>query len=194
MFSQLTWKRRISKTAAWTLGCGSLLAGALLFAKPATAANAQICLEAEWGKTSAPVRIYKNGACAGGAAIEIPEGVNPKVKDGEPKPKLSGESVITFKAPVDGAYRIYGRAWWDDGCGNSFALIIDDGRSFGISSGTYKRWTWVHGPIVRLSAGKHTLRIANSEDGVRLDQLFLTTDFGRIPVGKERATKQALIK
>lgn len=172
------------------LACAALPAGAAA----AGAAGARICLEAESGKLTAPMSLYKSKDLSGGAAIEVVEGVNPKAKDGEEPPKLTGDCTLRFNVAVEGTYTIWARCWWTDGCGNSFAISLDDGSRATITSGNYKRWHWVRGPVVRLTAGTHTLKVHNTEDGARMDQIFLTSDSGRIPVGKEKPTPQALVK
>ncbi|MDH7570109.1 MAG: hypothetical protein QHJ73_11045 [Armatimonadota bacterium] len=160
-----------------------------------------ICLEAESGKITPPVTLYQSPDCSGGSAIEVKEGVNPKVKEGEATPILSGDCVIHFKVLRAGMYQFYARAWWLDGCGNSFYITFDDGPRMTISDGQYKSWHWVRGPKVRLEAGTHTLKFANSEDGARLDQVFLTCDVDPrtgesvpVPVGKWKVTPWALVK
>ncbi|MBI3945127.1 MAG: hypothetical protein HY321_04355 [Armatimonadetes bacterium] len=177
------------------IAIAALLLGATAWtSRVAAAANQKIiCLEAEAGKTTAPVTLYKGKECSGDAAIEVVQGANPEVKEGDATPILSGDCVLTFKVAVTGTYQAHGRAWWLDGCGNSFYLTFDRGDRMTLSSGTYRRWHWVRGPRVRLSAGTHTLKIANSEDGARLDQVFLTCDPKRSPAGKEKATAWALV-
>ncbi len=88
------------------------------------------------------------------------------------------------------------RCWWRDGCGNSFLVSIDGSDPIEMSTGNYKRWHWVPvGPLFKLSAGVHTLKIANSEDGAKLDAVFLTSNIGRVPVGRiEQLTPQALVR
>lgn len=187
--------RRAEATAlALCLGLGGLAVMGVVRSQPAFAAGARICLEVEVGKVTDPVVVYKSKDCSGGAGIEVPEGANPKAEEGKPPPKLTGDCTITFKAPQEGTYSLWARAWWIDGCGNSYAVSVDDGDRATISSGNYKRWHWVRGPKLRLSAGKHTLVLHNTEDGARLDQIFLTTDAARVPVGKEKATPEALVK
>ncbi len=75
-------------------------------------------------------------------------------------------------------------------------IIIDGSDPIEMSTGNYKRWHWVPvGPLFKLSAGVHTLKIANSEDGAKLDAVFLTSNIGRVPVGRiEQLTPQALVR
>lgn len=169
-------------------------------AKPAAAKPipTNVCLEAEWGKLTSPVQLYKSAECSGGQGIEIPDKVNPTAEEGKPAPVLKGDDIIKFKVAKEGSYQLWGRAWWMDGCGNSFHMIVDGGPKNTISDGSYKRWHWVRGPKVHLTAGAHELKIANSEDGARLDQVFITpalsADKERVPVGKEKATPEAWVK
>jgi len=41
---------------------------------------------------------------------------------------------------------------------------------------------------LKLTAGEHTLRIQNREDGIKVDQLLLCDDPGYVPVGVEETT------
>jgi hypothetical protein len=58
-----------------------------------------------------------------------------------------------------------------------------------LEDSTYKTWHWVHSPPrlpqLALPAGPCTLTVQNREDGVRIDQLLLTTDRRYIPVDIE---------
>lgn len=199
MGETVKWMTASGKGTLLLMGVGLGMAG-LLASRPlaeraiAAPAPKQLCFEAEDGKITAPVTLFKATDCSGGGAIEVKEGVNPVVKEGEPMPKLSGDVVLTLNVAQAGTYQLYARCWWMDGCGNSFYLTFDGNDRMTLSDGDYKRWHWVRGPRVHLTAGKHTLKIANAEDGARMDQIFLTSDFRRIPVGKEKVTPGALIK
>ena len=183
--------------AALSLTAGLCASGRLVPGTPAAAAGAaKICLEAEAGQVTEPMLLLKGDKeCSGTGGIEVPEGVNPKYEEGKPAPKLTGDSTITFKVAQAGNYTLWGRAWWMDGCGNSFLLSIDGGTPFKIGGPPYKRWIWVKaGQKVQLSPGKHVLKILNSEDGAKLDQLYFTTDPIDFPAGKKTGTPGAIIK
>ncbi|HOJ22811.1 MAG TPA: hypothetical protein PLY56_14885, partial [Armatimonadota bacterium] len=67
---------------ALTLGLGGAIALGVVRLQPALAAGTVLCLEAEAGKLTAPVTLYKSNDCSGAAAIEVPEGANPKAEEG----------------------------------------------------------------------------------------------------------------
>jgi hypothetical protein len=146
-----------------------------------------ICVEAESAvTTAAPVAVISGVGgdpalkeASGGSGIAIPEGA------GKP-PEAGGEAVYSFAVAQAGEYVFWGRAWWENSCGNSFTLILDQGRPYEFGGdGTYTSWHWVKGMKVRLSAGPHTLRIQNREDGVKLDQFIFAADPKYVPVGIE---------
>jgi hypothetical protein len=152
-----------------------------------------ICMEAESALSNvAPVQVISAAMGAaqdpalkeasGGSYIDIPDGV------GKP-PDVGGEAVYSFDVKVAGDYVFWGRAWWADSCGNSFTLVLDQGKPFEFGGdGTYKSWHWVKGMKANLSAGAHTLRIQNREDGVKLDEFLFTGDPKFVPVGAEEPT------
>ncbi len=75
-------------------------------------------------------------------------------------------------------------------------MSVDGNRSFSFGQdGTFKCWHWVKGPRrlkqLELKKGVHTLKLMNREDGVRVDQILLTTDRRYVPVGTEQATPKA---
>jgi hypothetical protein len=45
-----------------------------------------------------------------------------------------------------------------------------------------------------LSAGEHSIRFQNREDGARLDQFLLTNNMRYTPAGKETRTPQYIIE
>lgn len=120
------------------------------------------------------------------AFVTVPQGV------GKP-PKVSGEITYSFFVPEDDTYYLWARVWWIDGCGNSLTIQIDDTPPFTFGQdGTYKRWHWFQAlrglPQLNLQAGLHTLTISAREDGVAIDQIMLTRQKRRVPMGKEEVT------
>ena len=171
-----------------------------------------ICFEAESaGSISAPLQIgsltnripnpnwHGVEGASGGKYVEIPDRVEespPSPANGEaksPAPLPSGEAVYTFEVPRDATYFLWCRVWWADECGNSFTMSFDKAIPFTFGEdGTFKFWHWVKAPQklkqLELSKGKHTLAIRSREDGVRLDQILLTTDRRDVPVDIEAVT------
>jgi hypothetical protein len=160
------------------------------------AAGETICVEAEGARdVAAPMEVtrvtyemVKKGTAIKGASgnsyLEVPQG------KGNPPKVTTGEGALDVTVKQSREYFLWCRVWWMDECGNSVAIVMDDGRPFVLGQdGTYKQWHWVRAPArlkqLKLKAGKHTLKIVNREDGVRIDQVLLTTDKRLIPVGIE---------
>ncbi len=154
----------------------------------ASAARHRICFEAESAKEiEAPMVLVTNGiAGASGHYLEIPEGAGnpPKVK--------RGKAVYEVDIPADGAYTLWCRVYWEDECSNSFNVTVDDGKPFLLGdNATYETWHWVKYPVARtmqplkLTKGKHKLILHNREDGVRVDQILLSSDKRFVPVDIE---------
>ncbi len=127
---------------------------------------------------------------SGQACLEIPQGA------GNPPEVNAGAAEFVFEIPQAGDYVLWCRVWWEDECGNSFTMQIDDHAPFVLGqNSTVQRWHWVKAPprlkALSLTAGRHTLRVINREDGVRLDQLLLTRNPKFVPVGIERVNVPA---
>ncbi|HUW32972.1 MAG TPA: hypothetical protein VM223_15295 [Planctomycetota bacterium] len=143
----------------------------------------EIVLEAEDAAVSPPMVVANDDAskargeifqASAGKYVDLPEGVG----KGD---KVSGK--VAFKTTIEqaGRYRLWARVWWTDGCGNSFGVAVDNGPQATIGEdGTYNSWQWVclkgDDGVFRLSKGKHTIEFRNTEDGARLDQIYLTTN------------------
>ena len=168
-----------------------VVAVALLAASSATAVK--IVVEAESYQTIAPSMAKATSQVAsGGAYIHIPLQRPHAITEGAASD--TGNVQYKIDVPEAGSYIFWGRVHWYDGCGNSFYLKIDNKPSivFG-NDGTYQRWRWVKGVRVTLTAGIHTIRIQNREDGAKLDQFILTTNTKIVPVRAEKETKQYII-
>lgn len=158
---------------------------------PKAVGTGRILLEAEDAQEIQPLfRIAANAAASGNKCIEVPGDAGGKVA---PSGKdLPGHAKFVFTVKHPGHYHLWGRAFWLDGCGNSFTMKLDDGdeHTFG-NDGTYERWHWIEWRVrngLKLDAGKHTLLVKCRESGTLLDQILLTTvepDDGGIPQGIE---------
>lgn len=164
-------------------------------------ADAVICLEAESAEAvDAPMVVIDAGAPAegamtpvaadasGGAYLEVAQG------QGNPPKVTTGQARLRFTVSEAGTYMLWCRVWWLDECGNSFSVQIDDTRPFTFGQdATYKTWHWVKSPSrlrqLKLDAGEHTMVLGNREDGMRIDQVLLTTDRRLVPVDIERVTQ-----
>ena len=115
--------------------------------------------------------------------------------ENESGPYDTGNAVYKVKIPTAGIYRLWARTKWYDSCGNSFFVIVDDKHKSWIGEdGTYQRWHWVRGKTYQLSAGVHTFRFQNREDGAKLDQFLLTSDLRYVPTRAETETLQYVIR
>lgn len=148
-------------------------------------AGERILIEAENALEIVPLmRVASDPKASLGRCIEIPE-------KGKQK-KTPGYARYVFKVEKSGSYYLWGRKFWRDGCGNSFTIKMDNmpDMTFGGDS-TYDRWTWIVLNIpggFELESGEHVLLVKNRENGVKLDQILLTTvhpDEGGVPQGIE---------
>ena len=135
-----------------------------------------------------PAGIHPVADASGDAYLEVPLGV------GKPPKVTAGHATLEIDVPEAGAYYFWLRAYWEGECSNSIQVQVDDRPAFLIGEdATYRAWHWVKYPVSRLAAaprltkGRHTLVFIHREDGVRLDQLVLTTDARFVPVGIEQA-------
>lgn len=116
--------------------------------------------------------------------LEIPEG------KGNPPKVTKGKAVYEVDVPSDGVYVLWARAYWDGRCSNSFSVQVGEAKAFSYGQGgTYKSWHWVRSmrrlPQLRLKKGKQTITFSNREDGVRIDQIALSSNRRWVPVGVE---------
>ena len=154
----------------------NVLAAATLVALCLSATGAlaaKIVCEAEKYSSITPsMKKITEATASGHAGIQIP--LRRPHATSETGPGDHGNATYKFIAPVAGVYQFWGRAWWYDACGNSFFVTVENHTQY-ITDQTFGRWHWVAGPTFSLSAGPHTLRIQNREDGARLDEWLLTT-------------------
>jgi len=93
----------------------------------------------------------------------------------------------------EGSFVLWLRVWCDGECNNTFNARFDNGPIFLIGEDpTFKTWKWVKYPVPRnaqptkLAAGSHTLTLLHRQDGIRVDQILLTTDRRYVPVEIEK--------
>jgi hypothetical protein len=108
-------------------------------------------------------------------------------------PTDKGTDTMTVSAPVAGGYRVWSRIMAPDSTNNSFLMQVDQAYC-NISVGgavPANVWTWVNyqngntsSPVdVNLSSGSHTVTLAGSGAGVKVDRLIFTTDTSCVPTG-----------
>lgn len=151
--------------------------------------SVQIWLEAEEGVLRAPMQISSNTQASGGQYVWIPNGTG-NVWD---PTQAGGEVVYTFVVPVTATYVIWGRVISNNVNDDSFFVSLDNTPSllWDTQRGGTEIWVWdqvnnrggANPVLFTLSAGTHTLRIAQREDGTKLDKLLITDDLGFIPTG-----------
>ena len=122
---------------------------------------------------------------SGNKYLEIAQGKGKPAEGGTP-----GQAVLKFTVKKAGTYTLWCRCFWQDGCGNSFLMQLDDQPTFIFGQdATYDVWHWVKAPAklsqFKLSRGDHKLVIQNREDGVRIDQVVFVNDARYVPVDVE---------
>ncbi len=137
-----------------------------------------------------PAGVVAVEGASGGAYLAIPQGA------GNPPEVITGSAVFHIEVPAAGLYTLWLRAYWDDSCGNSINVRINDTAPFTMQDSTYQTWHWVRSPPrmrqLLLAEGPATLALINREDGVRVDQILLTTSRNMVPTAVEPPTPGAL--
>lgn len=147
---------------------------------------AKLCFDAEYARdVEAPMKVVKKQSknWSGEGYVEVPEEAG----------KTKGSATYTINVTSAGNYYVWARTYWKDGCGNSVGVQIDEYSPAILGQdGTYNHWHWVEakGAKFKLSAGKHTLKLLNREDGIMVDQVFLTQDDEYVPEGIRPATQK----
>lgn len=189
----------MAKVRFWTnVWAGAALSLSLVGERVQSAPSDKVCFEAENAKTITPnfkkrVDVFKDSRnnVSSGGCIEIPEKINGE----EHKEVYDGVVTYEVNIPSAGEYTFWARTYWgqEKGCSNSFWVSLN-GRApqvFG-DDGTYWVWHWVKlKDKVELPQGKVSLVLKNREDGIMIDQIFLTKG-AMIPVGKMPVTPNAL--
>ena len=130
-----------------------------------------------------PFEKHSDSLAAKQTSLRILDGKGVPPENEEPSMKYGG-ALFEIEVPAAVKCKIWVRCWWDGSCGNTLNLQIDDEpRSTTIGNdGTYHTWHWLESPkIYNLSAGKHSIRILNREDGIAFDQILITTDMEYYP-------------
>jgi len=164
-----------------------------LVATVAWAATLKIVVEGEdYSSIKPSMAKATSEQAAGKAYVHIP--LRRPHATSETGPGDTGNCVYKIKVPSAGTYQLWARVNWFDGCGNSFFIIMDDKPSTYVTDATYGRWHWVKGVKYTLTAGTHTIRFQNREDGAKLDQFMLINNTRYVPTRAEVHTTQYIIK
>ena len=106
-----------------------------------------------------PFEVVVANDASGSRALAVAEG----------KGKDNGFARFTVQIPEDGAYILYARVYWEDGCSNSLLFELGDDRIL-LASDTFLRWHTLDSPRrLRLRKGALTVTLRNPEDGIRVD-------------------------
>lgn len=171
----------------------------------------RLCFEAEEAeKVVAPFQVVQGAfrdearprprVNSGSGYIEIPDKANGDEHD---ETKLKGEAVYRVKVPKAGTYVVWLRTWWLDGCGNSCRIAVNDLPPLLVGEdATYKVWEWrfarkagTDTPLkLPFKEGVNILRVLNREDGIKVDQILITSDTALRPVGPMPTTAGALVR
>jgi hypothetical protein len=164
----------------------ALVIVALLVSAAIAAGRYRIVLETEHYnaiKDSTKVRSGDSTA-SGGKYVEYPLKRPHATSENSAIKGDGGYVLFKVKVPESGNWIVWVRGWWYDGCGNSYFLVVDDKPPQTVGQdATYRVWTWrkASQPYA-LSAGTHTFKLQNREDGARADQLLITNDARYKPV------------
>lgn len=124
---------------------------------------------------------------AKGTILRVPDGKGTPPEGQDPDLKYGG-AVYEVELAAPATCKIWIRAWWEGSCGNTVCLRVDDGGKILTigNDGTYDAWHWLEAPVTfTLDKGVHTLYLLNREDGIRIDQILITSQMDYYPQGCE---------
>ena len=119
---------------------------------------------------------------SGEQALLVPPGLAKTVK------VIKGAAGFAVDVPTAAKVNVWLRVKWTGTCSNS-VIVKAPGLPAKIvgESATYEAWHWVQGPTVDAKAGPLSLELQAREDGIFVDQILVTSDLQRVPVGIEQA-------
>jgi hypothetical protein len=150
-----------------------------------TAGSVKRWIAAEAGKSlKQPMVVGTDSRALGGKYIWVPEG------DGNiwNPASTGGEALYSFTVPVAGIYTVWGRILVSGG--DSFYVRMDNSPPLLWTTTRHGKGTWVWDQIHKgtaaparftLTAGTHTFRLKQREDGTKLDHLLITNDLSYTP-------------
>ncbi|MBQ7178554.1 MAG: hypothetical protein IJS08_14160, partial [Victivallales bacterium] len=100
-----------------------------------------------------------------------------------------GGAVFQLDIPTTGTYKIWLNVWWEGSCGNTLNVQVgDEKKSITVGNDSkYNQWHWVEVPRqYQLTQGPCGIAILNREDGIKLDQVLVTSDLSYVPQGIEK--------
>jgi len=184
-------------TAQVLRGVGTVLALMLVASMVMGASSSRIVWEAEnYTSIVAPMTVGSSiqkdklgRTPSGGKYLTIPA---------QPDEESPAKAVYKVRVETAGTYRLWGRKYWRDGCGNSFNVSINGSKAIMLGGdGTYNVWDWC--PLAEtpsLKAGVNTIEVFQNkkERGVNLDQLVLSRVLRWKPERPETPTPNVIVK
>lgn len=143
-------------------------------------AASSFCFEAELAnEITIPFEIVERKGASGGLTVGIPEGAGcGQIFRGD-----GGTSTYRIPLTEDGTYSVWLRTWWNGTCSDSIFLSVGGSKSRRASSGKHRRWHWVWGGSWKLVRGPMEIQLKDREDGIWVDQIFITTEKAQSPAG-----------
>ena len=128
--------------------------------------GAAVVFEAEHANALVPpFRVVQSEGASNGICVEVPQGAGSGAK-----------AFYRFSTEARGEYVVWGRAYWPDGCANSFKVSVDSSEAVLLGNDDNLRvWHWVKGPSFALDDGEHLLVFRSREDGAMLDVVALAS-------------------
>ena len=100
--------------------------------------------------------------------------------------KVAGRAELVLPVSTATRLNVWLRVKWTGTCSNS-VIVKAPGLPPKIvgESATYNTWHWVQGPSFDAAAGDAKVSLDAREDGIFVDQILITSDTRRVPVGIE---------
>lgn len=134
---------------------------------------------------------FRQTALSGTASAKVLEILDNAGKPPEGKdPSMEyGGAVFQVDIPSPGTYKIWVNVWWEGSCGNTLSVQVgDEKKSVTVGNDSnYNKWHWVEVPRqYQFVQGPCAIAILNREDGIKLDQVLVTSDLTYVPQGIEK--------
>lgn len=142
----------------------------------------KIWLEAENAYLNPPMTPGYDDNASGGGYIMVPDGKGDVL---DPWQDGAGYAEYTFEVPISGDYMVWGRVIANGTADDSLFVSMDYGEyvEWYTALGAKESWIWdqvrrrteASPAVFYLDAGTHTLIIKQREDGLKLDQILITS-------------------
>lgn len=150
--------------------------------------NEKIWIEAEDAVMTGVFTTATDSNASSQSYLTIPNGSGDVLDD----PSQGSYAEYVFNLPMNGYYHILAKTLTNDDADDSVYISIDNGppHLWAFAHGGGQWWLWDKpsdgqgfiGPRwYLLTAGQHTLRITQREDGVKIDQFLITNDADYMP-------------